>query len=30
MILKKNGYAIDKNWLNKLALQTQIVKKKVN
>ena len=27
-IEKKNGYAIDKNWLNKLALQTQIVKKK--
>ena len=28
-IEKKNGYAIDKNWLNKLALQTQIVKKKI-
>ena len=27
-IEKKNGYAIDKIWLNKLALQTQIVKKK--
>ena len=27
-IEKKNGYAIDKNWLDKLALQTQIVKKK--
>ena len=27
-IEKKNGYAIDKIWLNKLALQTQIGKKK--